>query len=270
VNRNFPRGVNRDYEPLESEIATRGLTIGKPMELMEEIDSTNDAAKRAAKNDAPHGALFVAESQSRGRGRQGRAWLGARGESILASVVLRVRCAPRDLPPISLAVGLAARDAVANALGEKNRAKLKWPNDVVIDGKKVAGVLIEAVLTSSRVEAVIVGVGVNVHQRNFPDEIADRATSIALHAHEAPDRANVLVDFLSGLDRDVAHVASRGLGLVHARITAADALRGNQIRTDDGIAGVAIGIDLDGALRVRKEDGAIVRLSAGEVHLVRI
>ena len=263
--------MNRDFEPLESEIATRGLTIGEPIELMEEIDSTNDAAKRAAKNDAPHGALFVAESQSRGRGRQGRTWLGARGESILASVVLRVRCAPRDLPPISLVVGLAARDAVANALEKKEseRVMIKWPNDVIIDGKKVAGVLVEAVLTSSRVEAVIVGVGVNVHQRNFPDEIAARATSIALHANEVPDRAKVLVDLLSGIDRDVAHVASRGLGLVHARITAADALRGNRIRTDDGVTGVAIGIDLDGALRIRKEDGAIVRLSAGEAHLVR-
>lgn len=264
----WPRGIHRDYEPLESEIATRGLSIGKPIELMEEIDSTNDAAKRAAKNDAPHGALFVAESQSRGRGRQGRSWIGERGESILCSVVMRLKCDPRSLPPLALVAGLAARDAVANATNE--RVMMKWPNDVLVDGKKVAGVLVEAVLTASRVDAVIVGVGINVHQRNFSGELAETATSIARHASSPPDRAAVLADLLTGLDRDIAHVASRGLGLVHARITSADALAGRAVRTDDGVSGEALGIELDGALRVRKDDGTIVRLAAGEVHLVAL
>jgi len=272
MKRDWPRGIGRDYEKLEEEIAARGIAIGKPIELLEEIDSTNDAAKRAAKRDALHGALFVAESQSRGRGRQGRAWIGARGESILASVLLRVKCDARDLPPISLAVGLAARDAVARAIDSSARAEIKWPNDVLVAGKKVAGVLVEAVLTGARVDAVIVGVGINVHQRDFPDEIAARATSIALFArdgsHGAPDRARVLVDLLEGIDRDVALVASRGLGLVHARFVAADALRGKRVTSEDGTRGEAIGIDLDGALRVKRDDGTIVRLVSGEAHLV--
>ncbi len=256
-----------DYEDLEAEIAERGMSIGRPLELMDEIDSTNDAAKRAAKNGAPHGALFVAESQSRGRGRQGRAWIGARGESILASVVMRVKCDPRSLPPLSLVAGLAARDAIAKA-APNARVMIKWPNDVVVLEKKLAGVLVEAVLTGSRVDAVIVGVGINVHQRTFPDEIADRASSIALVSSEPPIRARVLADLLRGLDRDIAHVASRGLGLVHARIAAADALQGRRIRTDDGTSGEALGVDLDGALRVRKDDGTIVHLASGEAHLI--
>ncbi len=119
-----------------------------------------------------------------------------------------------------------------------------------------------------RVEAVIVGVGINVHQRSFPPEIAERATSVALHMAGQPDRAPILADVLAGLDRDIGHVAARGLGLVHARITAADALAGKRVKTEDGASGEALGIDLDGTLRVRKDDGAIVRLSAGEVHLV--
>jgi BirA family biotin operon repressor/biotin-[acetyl-CoA-carboxylase] ligase len=263
-----PRGVNRDYESLESEIAMRGMSIGKPIELMDEIDSTSDAAKRAAKNDAPHGALFVAESQSRGRGRQGRAWLGERGESILASVVLRIECEPRRLPPLSLVAGLAVRDAIARALPSR-AVMIKWPNDVVVEGMKVAGVLVEALLTSSRVDALIIGFGINVHQRNFPDELAARASSIALASPEAPpERAAILADVLAGLDRDVGHVASRGLGLVHVRVTAVDALLGRHVRNDDGIEGEAIGIDLDGALRVKCEDGTIARLSAGEAHLI--
>lgn len=260
-----------DYEELAAEIAERGMSIGKPLELMDEIDSTNDAAKRAAKNGAPHGALFVAESQSRGRGRQGRSWIGTRGESILASVVMRIQCDPRSLPPLALVAGLAARDAVAKA-APNARVLIKWPNDVVALEKKIAGVLVEAVLTGSRVDAVIVGVGINVHQRNFPDEIAARASSVALVASDPPNRARILADLLRGLDRDIAHVASRGLGLVHARIAAADALRGRRVRTDpedaNHIAGEALGVDLDGTLRVRKDDGTIVRLASGEAHLV--
>lgn len=256
--------IRTDYDALASRIADRGIAIGKPIERFDEIDSTNDALKRAAKHGATHGTLYVAESQSRGRGRQGRTWHGERGESILASVLLRIDCEPRKLPPLAIVAGLAARDAIGGA------AKIKWPNDVLIDGRKVAGILVEAVLTGSRVEAVVVGVGINVHQRVFPPEIEGRATSVALHTKDQPDRATILADFLAGLDRDVAHVAARGLGLVHARITAADALAGKRIRTEDGVDAEALGIDLDGTLRIRKDDGTIVRLSAGEVHLTMV
>jgi BirA family transcriptional regulator, biotin operon repressor / biotin---[acetyl-CoA-carboxylase] ligase len=266
MRHNWPRGVHRDLEALEPFIAERGLSLGKPLEIMEEIDSTNDAAKRAAKLGAPSGALFVAESQTRGRGRQGRTWIGERGESILASVLLRLACEPRKLPPVGLLCGLAVRDAVATAIG-RGTATIKWPNDVLIDGRKVAGVLVEAIVMGSSVEAVIIGVGINVHQRTFPAELEDRATSVAAFASTPPNRALILADALAGIDRDVAHVAARGLGLVHARITGADALRGKRIRTDDGTSGVALGIELDGTLCVKKDDGALVRLAAGEVHL---
>ena len=256
--------IGHDWRSLADRIAERGIGLGKPLELFDDIDSTNDALKRAAKNGAAHGTLYVAESQSRGRGRQGRSWLGERGESILASVLLRIDCEPRKLPPLAIVAGLSARDAIGGA------AKIKWPNDVLIDGKKVAGILVEAVLSGKRVEAVVVGVGINVHQRVFPKEISDIATSVALHANDQPDRARILADFLAGLDRDVSHVAARGLGLVHARITAADALCGKRITLEDGTNAEALAIDLDGTLRVKKDDGTIARLSAGEVHLTAI
>ena len=267
--------IGHDWRELPALIAERGISLGKPLELFDDIDSTNDALKRAAKNGAAHGTLYVAESQTRGRGRQGRTWLGERGESILASVLLRIACEPRRLPPVAIVAGLATRDAVdGSAEGGTSRssmrgsAKIKWPNDVWIDGKKVAGILVEAVLAGSRVEAIVVGVGINVHQRVFPEEIAARATSVALHRDGQPDRARILADLLAGLDRDVAHVAARGLGLVHARITAADALAGKRITLEDGTTADALGIELDGTLRVKKPDGTITRLSAGEVHLV--
>jgi BirA family biotin operon repressor/biotin-[acetyl-CoA-carboxylase] ligase len=263
-------------------VAERGLALGQPLTILAETTSTNDEAKRAAKAGAPGGATWVAESQTAGRGRQGRAWVSPRGENLLVSVLVRVACTPSRLPPLALVAGLAARDAVARAAPACD-PKLKWPNDVVIgpERRKVAGVLVEALSHGGRVDALIVGVGINVHTRDFPEDLAGRATSIALHAASPPDRAVVLADLLAGLDRDLQLVASRGLGLVHARLSAADALRGSRVRTDsDGTSGalprrgphqnegVAEGIDLDGRLLVRRDDGILARWTAGEVHLV--
>jgi BirA family biotin operon repressor/biotin-[acetyl-CoA-carboxylase] ligase len=244
----------------------RGIAIGSPLEILEETTSTNDVAKRSAKNGAPHGATFVADSQTAGRGRQGRAWLSERGNGLLVSVVLRVSCPPSRLPPLSLVAGLAACDAIAPDVSIA--PKLKWPNDVWLDGKKVAGVLVEASLAGDRVESVIVGVGINVHTRAFPAEIKAIATSVALHSNAQPDRAVILARLLEALDRDVAPVAQHGLGLVHARIDAIDALKNSYVRGELG-EGIASGIDTDGRLRVEKSDGTTDAWSAGEVHLTR-
>jgi BirA family biotin operon repressor/biotin-[acetyl-CoA-carboxylase] ligase len=258
-------------------VSERGLVLGKPLHVLDETTSTNDEAKRGAKGGEPHGATWVAESQSAGRGRQGRSWVSPRGENLLFSVLVRVTCPPARLPPLALVAGLAARDAIARAAPGKD-VRIKWPNDVVVDGKKIAGVLVEAILQGSRVEAVIVGIGINVHSRDFPADIADRAGSVALlasaagAASEPPDRGEILADVLTALDRDLELVASRGLGLVHARLTRADALRGQRVRSDAKEAGegIAEGIDLEGHLLVRRDGGLLARWGAGEVHLARL
>ncbi len=264
------RRASPDLARAAALIAERGIALGSPLHVLGETTSTNDEAKRASRDGAPHGATWVAESQIAGRGRQGRAWVSPRGENLLVSVLVRVACAPARLPTLSLVAGLAARDAIARAAPGAD-VRIKWPNDVVVGPSrlKIAGVLVEAILQGKRVEAVIVGVGINVHTRAFPEEIASRATSIALLAPPSarpPDRAEVLADFLEVLDRDVALVASRGLGLVHARLAAADALQGERVSCE-GDAGFAEGIDPDGRLLVRREDGVLARWSAGEVHL---
>ena len=249
-------------------IAASGGALGKPLHVLASTTSTNDEAKHAAKKGATHGATWVAEEQTAGRGRQGRAWVSPRGENLLFSVLMRVTCPPSRLPPLALVVGLAVRDAVARAAPRAD-AKLKWPNDVLVGGKKVAGVLVEAVTAGSRVEAVIAGVGVNVHTREFPEELRDRASSVALAAPGVElDRGALLTDVLSTLDRDVHVVLGRDLGLVRARLDAADALKGRKVRSDAGDEGVAAGIDEDGRLVVVREDGVRARWAAGEVHLV--
>ncbi len=253
-----------DLERAPSLIAERGGALGTPLRVLFETSSTNDLAKEAARNGAPHGATFVAERQSAGRGRQGREWIATAGESLLVSVLLRVACAPQRLPLLSLASGLAVRDAIARWTSEA--PQIKWPNDVLIAGKKVAGILVEGIAAGDRATAVIVGIGINVFQRTFADSIVDRATSIAFFAKSPPDRAELLADLLAALDRDIGFVAARGLGLVHARLTQFDALRGHPVTGDAG-TGTAEGIDLEGRLIVRLADGSLSRWQAGEVHL---
>jgi BirA family biotin operon repressor/biotin-[acetyl-CoA-carboxylase] ligase len=252
-------------------IAERGAVLGQPMHLLATTSSTNDEAKRGAREGAPHGSTWVAEEQLAGRGRQGRTWHSARGESLLVSVLARVACPAARLPPLALVVGLAVRDAVSRAAPGAD-VGLKWPNDVLVAGdgrrRKVAGILVETVTVGARVDAVVIGIGINVHTREFPPDLADRATSVALCASVAPpDRGAILADVLATLDRDL-HVVQRGLGLFRARLEAADVLHGRRVRVDSGDEGVACGIDDDGRLCVRRQDGVLSHWSSGQVHLV--
>jgi BirA family biotin operon repressor/biotin-[acetyl-CoA-carboxylase] ligase len=271
------RGVSPDLQRLADVIAARGGVLGKPLHLLAETQSTNDDAKAGARAGAPHGSVWVAETQARGRGRQGRRWVSRPGENLLFSVLLRIPCLPSRVPPISLVCGLAVRDAVAKAGLEVDgqRVLVKWPNDVVVqsrDGssfRKIAGILVESALSGGKVEHVVIGVGVNVHARDFEGELSGIATSIALEAPpgSAPDRAEILADILASLDHDVEHVAHRGLGLVHTRLSAHDALLGREVETDDGGKhGVANGIDAEGRLLVKSGDGHVRRIVSGEVR----
>lgn len=251
-------------------VAARGAALGRPLLLLAATTSTNDEARRGAKEGAVHGATWVAEEQTAGRGRQGRVWLSPPGESLLFSVLVREAPSPARLPLVALVAGLAVRDAVARAVPQRP-VTIKWPNDVWIGDRKVAGVLVEAISAGGRVEAIVVGIGVNVHTRVFPDEIAPRATSIALaltSGANPPERAQILADVLAQLDGDLHVVCARGLGAFRARLEAADALRGRRVRTDANDDGTAVGIDEEGRLLVRRADGALARWISGEVHLV--
>lgn len=259
-----------DLEAARARLA--GAALGAPLVVLAETSSTNDDAKRGAKEGAPHGATWVADAQTHGRGRQGRAWTAAPGDALLVSVLLRLACPPSRLPLLALAAGLAARDALA-VFAPDAALLLKWPNDVVapssgVDAtwRKLAGILVESTIAGTSA-AIIVGIGANVGTRAFPPELAPRATSLA-QLGDPPSRADVLVELLSRLDATVPLVAARGLAPVHARLTAADALRGRAVRSDGGEEGVARGIDAEGRLEVITADGRTLRWSAGEVHLV--
>jgi BirA family biotin operon repressor/biotin-[acetyl-CoA-carboxylase] ligase len=260
--------IGADLARAEEAIARRACALGAPLVVLAETASTNDEAKRAARAGAPHGATWIAESQTAGRGRQGRTWVARPGECLLFSVLARVSCAPARLPTLAIAAGLAVRDAIARA-APRARVGVKWPNDVVVaeDGRKLAGILVETTMSGARADAVIVGVGINVHTRDFPADIADRAASVAQIADDVPDRAELLASVVADLARDLDRVVAHGVAPLALRLKGADVLRGSRVRTD-GDEGVAEGIDDDGRLLVRRDDGVLARWSSGEAHLI--
>jgi BirA family biotin operon repressor/biotin-[acetyl-CoA-carboxylase] ligase len=261
-------GIGPDLQGAADAVAARGGELGRPLHLVPRTTSTNDLAKQAARAGAPHGSTWVAEEQSEGRGRQGRRWTAPPGESLLFSVLLRIDRDARWLPPVSVTAGLTVTEAIGLHV-RVSRPLLKWPNDVLIRDRKVAGVLVEVAGSGARPHAVVIGIGINVHTRVFPPELASTATSIALEGERVPSRGDLLADILERLDRDLPIVVERGLGLLAARLAACDGLRGSSVRCMEGEEGIAEGIDDSGRLLVRRADGTLGRWSTGEVHLVR-
>jgi BirA family biotin operon repressor/biotin-[acetyl-CoA-carboxylase] ligase len=227
--------------------------IGLPHVHHRTTDSTNARARELAAAGAPHGTVVTADEQTAGRGRQGRTWLAAPGDALLMSVVVRE---PTPMLPLATAVAVAeACDALAPV-----SARIKWPNDIWLDGRKVSGILVEG---RPQEGWAVLGVGVNVRTREFPPELGEIATSLALHGSEAAV-ADVLVELSGRLDRRLSDPAGEILAAWGER----DALRGERIGWDGG-AGTAAGVDDTGALVVELDDGASVTLDAGEVHLER-
>jgi BirA family biotin operon repressor/biotin-[acetyl-CoA-carboxylase] ligase len=222
------------------------VKLGSPRVHFRLVDSTNERARGLAERGAPDGTLVTAREQSAGRGRQGRTWSAPPGKALLCSLV--IRDPPRLLP-------LAAGVAVAQLAGAG--AQVKWPNDVLIDGHKVAGILVEG---RPQEHWAVLGVGINVAVRegDLPPELRERAGTLGLHPE---DLEAVLERLLGGFERWI--VAPPGAVLEALRLR--DALLGRHVRWAGG-EGEAAGVDGDGRLVVATGDGRVA-LEAGEVHL---
>ncbi len=233
--------------------------IGTPRVHHRSTDSTNERAKELALAGAPHGTLVTADEQTAGRGRQGRAWVAPPGKALLLSVLLR------DLGEAQAYLPLAAAVAVCEACEQSAdvRCEIKWPNDVWIEGRKLAGILVEG---RPQQGWAVLGIGLNVStaQDEFPDELRELATSLgAATKGEAPAREDVLHRLVAALDAQLAAAPDHILAAWRSR----DALVGQAVRWQHG-EGTATGIDESGALLVDTSSGRVA-LEAGEVHLSR-
>ncbi len=245
-------------------MAEPAAAVAPPIVRLSAVDSTQRAAFALAEAGAADRTVVVAETQTAGRGRRGRPWGDEPGASVLASIVVRPRLALTDLPKLSLAtaVGVAeALDAVAGV-----GARLKWPNDVLVRGRKIAGILLESRLGAEPV--VVVGIGLNLQQGAFPDELARTATSVRLETGRLIERETMLDALLRAFDRWRSTLETRGFAAVRARWLALADTIGREV-TVDSRSGLAIDLDLRGALVIRDATGAIHHVVAGELASVR-
>jgi len=239
--------------------------LGRPLMYQPVTGSTNDDALLAARSGAPHGSLFVADEQTAGRGRRGNAWLAAPGESLLFSVLVRPQLELSQTSALTLAVGLGLRDAIAPLV--EDTVHIKWPNDLYVAGKKLAGVLVESQLQGERLQAVVVGVGLNVATRDFPPEIAARATSLALLGKAELERETLLQSLLNAIALRLEAYERTGIAGIFGELNAADALRCKRVRVDARV-GVGRGLDEQGRLLLEDDAGVVHAIIAGTVELL--
>ncbi|HJL19016.1 MAG TPA: biotin--[acetyl-CoA-carboxylase] ligase [Sandaracinaceae bacterium LLY-WYZ-13_1] len=237
---------------------------GRSIEVVGETGSTNDDARAAAERGVPDGHVVVADRQVAGRGAHGRPWDSPGGSDLYLSIVARVPLEPARLPPLTLAVGLGVARAL-EAVVPAARVEQKWPNDVLMDGRKVSGVLVETVSSGTRVQSAILGIGVNVNRARFAPALEAHATSLRLASGARHDRARVLAGLLACVERQVDAFVRMGPRAVLGGVEARLAWRDRRVRCGD-VEGVLAGLRDDGALRVRGDDGVEHALVAGTLR----
>jgi BirA family biotin operon repressor/biotin-[acetyl-CoA-carboxylase] ligase len=244
--------------------------LGQVLHCREEVSSTSDLAKELAEAGAAHGEVVIAERQTAGRGRRGRGWSSPPGKNLYFSVVLRP-----DLPPQRAAeITLVASVALCRAVREAGvAAGIKWPNDLVVGGRKLCGILTEMAADPDRVQWVVLGVGVNLNARpeDFPDEFRAVATSLAAERGRPVPRALFTAAALSLLEEWLDRHAAEGFGPVREEWRALSDTLGRAVRVrvgDEEVEGVAEDVDEAGALLVRS-GGGLRRVLSGDVTMLR-
>ena len=258
-----------DLAVLETELA--GTMYAGKLHFASVTGSTNTDAMTAARNSAPHGSVFFADEQRAGRGRGDHAWHSAAGEGLYVSVLLRPDLTPAYLPLVPLAAGLAAADAIRTLTGLD--IDLRWPNDLLLGPRKTGGILVEGQSESNAVAFVVVGIGINVHQREFAPGLATPATSLDLAAGyvfgQRTNRQALLVRLLKSLEREACGLLDPAArASIPGRIEAASSwIRGRNVEVHgpQEYTGITEGLDEHGFLLVRTRDG-VVQVQTGGIR----
>ena len=232
-------------------------------------DSTNAQAKRLAEAHAPHGTLVVSDRQDGGKGRRGRSWASPSGVGIWMSLILRPEIAPSSASMLTLAAALAVREGIREETGLS--PLIKWPNDLVLNGMKICGILTEMSTELMEIQYVITGIGINVNQKEFPPEIRDTATSLSLEAGRSFRRSSLIAAILKAFEKDYeAFLKTGDLSLLLEEYNACLVNRGKEVCILDPSGeyrAVAEGIDESGSLLVTLPDGTRREIISGEVSV---
>jgi BirA family transcriptional regulator, biotin operon repressor / biotin---[acetyl-CoA-carboxylase] ligase len=231
------------------------------------VDSTNRVALELGYAGEPADSVVVAEEQTAGRGRAGRHWLSERSAGIYMSLLLRPALTPVQAPMLTLAAGLAARDAIEESTGL--HPDIRWPNDVLVAGKKVCGILTEMHAEPDRIRFVVVGIGVNVNQQRMADSISKLATSLRLETHRQHSRIDLCVRLLRRFESYYNQLLTEGPAPLVARFTQVSSYAtGKRIRVStaqENFAATTAGLDPAGLLRVRRDNGRTETLLAADI-----
>ena len=245
-------------------------TLGRVCRCLDQVDSTNRAVKRWAMEGAPHGALVVADEQSEGRGRKGRVWQSPKGEGLWFSLLLRPKVKPEQVQSITLLMAVAVAQAVERCCPGLY-PKIKWPNDVLVNGRKLCGILTELSADMDGIDYVVPGIGINCQQQAFPEPLSDTATSLKMEGYnvrrmtlcaEVMNAAEALLEaWEQGHFAAIASAYRQRMAFLNEKVTLT--------LPDQQMTGEICGVNDEGHLLLRDEEGQIHQVFSGEVTVRR-
>ena len=252
----------------EIEKALQRQRLGRKIHYFSALDSTNLYARKLAEEGALEGEVVVAESQTGGKGRLGRSWVSPPNLNLYLSVILRPKLPPLHAPQITLMAAVALAETVQCFIPLP--AEIKWPNDILVGGKKLAGILTESSCDPGKILFVILGIGVNLNfpKELMPEAIRESATSIMALTGKPVNRSEFTLRLIQNLERCYGELEEEGFSFLAERWAGFFRLKGKRVRVqmmEQAILGKAMGIDIDGALILEDERGFVQRIVAGEV-----
>ena len=256
-----------DAERLRGKLSSR--VFGRVLEYSERVGSTNDVILDLAGRGAPHGTVCLADEQSAGRGRRGYGWFSPPGCGIWASILLRPRLSAARTPPLTLCSAAAVARALEKAAGVA--VQIKWPNDLLMRDRKVAGILAETRSVAGDEPVIVVGMGINVnHTRDlFPDEISATATSLRIESGGPVKREDLFLSILASFESAYGDYLESGPESVLSEVDARLAWRGRTVEVDSpaGVSGRVSRVDKEGGLLLERDVGGDVVIRSGSIRL---
>ena len=258
-----------DADRMRAKLSSR--IFGRVLEYQERVGSTNDVILDMAEQAAPHGTACLADEQSAGRGRRGYEWFSPPGCGIWASILLRPRLSADRTPPLTLCAAAAVAPVLETAAGVS--VEIKWPNDLLMGGRKVAGILAESRVVSGDEPVIVIGMGINVnHTRGqFPDELSASATSLRIESGRPVGREDLFLAILASLESACVHYLASGPASLLAEVDARLAWQGLAVEADSpaGSSGRVSHIDEEGGLVLDRQDGGPLVIRSGSIRLLR-
>ena len=264
------------YNQADIQSRLRTKWVGHPLLFFDSIDSTNLRAKREAEQGAENGLLVVADMQSAGRGRRGRGWESPGGTNIYYTLMLKPDFTADCAPMLTLVMALAVAKGIRQTLRRDNeeaaaKVGIKWPNDIVVDGKKVCGILTEMSMEQSYIQYIVIGVGINVRKQEFPEEIRDRAAAIDEQCGFRISRSRLIADIMEAFEEDYEIFLQthdlKGLRASYAQLLVNQDREVCVLDPKGEYRGIARGINDRGELLVERQDGTVEEVYAGEVSV---